>query len=573
MQVSVLALGLGLLVSFAAAAEVKPGAVVPWTTYEAETAKTNGTILAPDYQGQTPAREASGRSHVRLASKGDFIEFVAKNNAQGVVIRYSLPDGTGQARLSLKAGDHIAINVALTSTLSHLYGAYPFTNDASAGSPRNFWDEVRVMPGEIRAGDVVRLEIGAEGAESECLVDFLELETVELPLAMPSGALSVADYGATPNDDSDDRPALLAAIAAGKEQKKTVWIPAGRFVVKGPVEVSDVALQGAGMWHTTLVGVADYAVENRVSILGNGSNVTLSDFAVTGNLDYRNDSEPNDGIGGSFGTGSTLRNLWIEHTKAGVWITNSDGILIEGCRFRNTIADGLNLCVGMRNSTVRNCSSRGTGDDGFAMWPATYMPAKYAHGMNRFMNCTAQLTSLAQGFSLYGGESNSVSDCLAIDIPLGAGLFTSTTFPTELGFRGTTVFERNRVVRAGAREGAIGFVANRIDLVGLRFDDIEVIDSPNDAVRFMSVGGRALRDTSMSRIRITNAGTSGKGYGIASADDAVGSVRLQEVSVENAASGALRNVSPTFTIDGDKGIVDAKKHHPGAVAPGVAEKR
>src|ERR1039458_7153807 len=124
-------------------------------------------------------------------------------------------------------------------------------------------------------------------------------------MEQPAQSLAVTDFGATSNDQSDDRPAFLATITAAKAQNKSVWIPAGTFIIKGPIQVSDVVIRGAGMWYSTLVGVDDYTPGNRVAIDGNGSNVTLADFAIIGKLNYRNDSEPNDGIGGSFGERST----------------------------------------------------------------------------------------------------------------------------------------------------------------------------------------------------------------------------------------------------------------------------
>src|SRR5882724_9361450 len=68
------------------------GAAVPWTTYEAEQASANGTVLGPDYTGRTPAREASGRRCVRLGKTGEYLEFPAKADAQGIVVRFSIPD-------------------------------------------------------------------------------------------------------------------------------------------------------------------------------------------------------------------------------------------------------------------------------------------------------------------------------------------------------------------------------------------------------------------------------------------------------------------------------------------------
>jgi hypothetical protein len=540
-------------------------AALSWTTYEAEQASTTGSVLGPDYTGHTPAREASGRKCVRLAKTGEYLEFPARAEAQGIVVRYSIPDSAdghgADATLGLYINGQLRKKLPVTSRYSHLYGEYPFNNTPPSGKPRDFWDEVRLMPGPIHAGDMVRLQKDADDAAAEYLIDLVDLEPVPAPLERSENSLSVTDFGATADDESDDHAAFLAAISAAKEQKKSVWIPTGRFVVKGPIKVSDVAVRGAGMWHSILVGVENYTPENRVALYGDGSNVALSDFAIIGKLNYRNDEEPNDGIGESFGTGSTIRNLWVEHTKTGAWIVNSDGLLVEGCRFRDTIADGINLCLGMRNTIVRDCTARGTGDDCFAMWPATYKKPTLSHGSNRFVHCTAQLPFLAQAFAIYGGEGNSVEDCEAIDISYGAGLFASTTFPTEFGFRGTTTYQRVHITRSGYDDGAIGTVANLIDLAGLRFNDIEIVDSPKDGIKFTSMKDHALRDAVFDRIRIVNPGASGAGHGIVEAPGAVGSATLSNVSVLNPKTAGWLDNAPGFElvrgagnsgIDGDK---------------------
>jgi hypothetical protein len=285
-----------------------------------------------------------------------------------------------------------------------------------------------------------------------------------------------------------------------------------------------------------------------LAIDGNGSNITLADFAIIGKLNYRGDSEANDGIGGSFGTGSIIRNIWMEHTKTGAWLVNSDGLVVEGCRFRDTIADGINLCVGMHNTIVRNCTVRGSGDDCFAMWPATYTKAIYPAGGNHFVNCTAQLPSLAQGFSIYGGDGNSVEDCEAIDIPYGAGLYASTTFRTEDGFSGITMYRDISVIRAGDGDGAIGTVANLVDLAGLRFEDIDVIDSPTDGIKFTSMNGRVLSDATFDRIRIVNAGMCGAGCGIVEAKGAAGSATIRDVTIVNPRTSGFQNNASAFNL-------------------------
>ncbi len=101
-----------------------------------------------------------------------------------------------------------------------------------------------------------------------------------------------------------------------------------------------------------------------------GSHIHLADFSIIGRLNYRNDNEPNDGIVGAGCADSSISNVWLEHTKVGIWIYNGVNLVIEGCRFRDLIADGVNLCVGTSGTVIENCTARGTGDDCFAIWPA-----------------------------------------------------------------------------------------------------------------------------------------------------------------------------------------------------------
>jgi hypothetical protein len=550
-------LALIALVHPADASEAQRGATVPWVTYEAEQATTSGRILGPDYTGRTPAREASGRRCVSLAVTGEFLEFAAKADAQGLIVRYSIPntpDGNGaDATLSLYINSRFRAKLAMTSRYSYLYGDYPFNNQPSSGTPRHFWDEVRLMPGTIHAGDVIRLEKDADDAAAQYLIDFVDLESVPPPVEKPTDSVSVTEFGAIADGKFDNRSAFLSAIDAARQQHKTVWIPPGQFAIKGPIQLNDITLRGAGMWYSTLLGVDDYTPSNRVAILGNGSNVTLADFAIVGKLRYRNDAEPNDGLGGSFGTGSIIRNVWVEHTKTGAWLVNADGLLVEGCRFRDTIADGINLCIGMRNTIVHNCTSRGTGDDCFAMWPATYAKAVYEPGHNRFVNCTAQLPFLAQGFSIYGGDANSVENCKAVDIPYGAGVLASTMFPTEFGFHGMTTFRGIDITRSGDLDGSIAVMTNLVELVGLRFEDIDVLDSPTDGIKFNCIKGLAVGDATFNRIRIMNPGVSGAGCGIVATAGAVGSATIANVNVLNPRTIAYENHASAFNIIRDAG--------------------
>jgi hypothetical protein len=189
------------------------------------------------------------------------------------------------------------------------------------------------------------------------------------------------------------------------------------------------------------------------------------------------------------------------------------------------------------------------------------MKSTYRPGFNRIVNCTGQLPFLAQAFSVYGGEANSVENCRAIDIPYGAGLFASTTFPTEFGFRGTTTFRRIAMTRAGGDDGAIGIVANLVDLPGLRFEDVDVLDSPTDGIKFTSMKDHVIGDTVFDRIHIVRPGLAGAGCGIVEASGAVGSATVNNVTVVDPKTVGCRDNAAAFKLirgAGNSGL-DEKK--------------
>ncbi len=206
------------------------------------------------------------------------------------------------------------------------------------------------------------------------------------------------------------------------------------------------------MWHTTFVGDESLygQAARRVRFKLSGRNIHLADFAIVGKLNYRNDDEPNDGIVGAGCADSSVARVWLEHTKVGIWIYNGTNLLIEGCRFRDLLADGVNLCVGTSGTIIQNCTARGTGDDCFAIWPAAsdqgFVGPGTPPGKNVIRRCTGQLPFLANGGAIYGGANNRIEDCVFTDISAGCGILLSTTFPTEdeqrnmdNNFSGTTV--------------------------------------------------------------------------------------------------------------------------------------
>jgi hypothetical protein len=530
------------------------GATVPWTTYEAENMTINGgTILGPQYAPNVVASESSGRQCVRLNATGQYMQFAARAPANALVVRYSIPDTADGAgadyTLSLYRNGSFIQKLAMTSKYSWLYGAYPFTNNPAAGSPRNFYDEVRVLGLTINAGDVVRLEKDADDSASYYVIDLVDLENTPVPLNAPANSLPITGYGAVGDGVTDCTEALQNCINAAQGQGKTTWVPAGTYLIKGTINLpTGTTIQGAGMWHSKLIGSAalyNTDPSRRLNLNGNGGDIHLADFAVLGFLRYRNDSESNDGLGGCYGAGSTISRIWIEHTKTAAWITNSLGLVVDGCRFRDTLADGINLCVGMRGTTVTNCTARGTGDDCFAIWPADYVTPAYAPGLNVITHCTGQVPFLANGGAIYGGDSNRIEDCLFEDIPYQNGVLLSTTFPVSTNFSGTTVVQRCDVNRCGGSPAdpfaGLQICLQNRGLPGLNLNRLNLANSIASGLNII-YGAGTLSNAIMSEVLIPgyNLG-GGSAHGLWARSDAAGSL-----NVSNCTVAEYRNDSSRF---------------------------
>lgn len=545
------------------------GANLPWTTYEAEAMTTTGEVLGPRYEPHRVEMESSGLRCVKLRAAHEYVEFAATVPANTLVVRYSLPDapaGGGRGTtLTLSVNGQVVRSLGLTSRFSHLYGAYPFSNDPSQGKPRNFYDEIRVKDVALAPGDLVRLEKAAAD-DTECIVDLVDLEAAPVPLARPPASLSVLDFGAGGQGATDDTEALRRCIAAAVRERKCVWVPAGEYRLSGDIVLtSPVTIQGAGMWHTTFVGdEARYAqADRRVRFKLAGERIHLADFAIVGWLNYRNDDEPNDGVVGARCSASTVSRLWIEHTKVGVWIYNGTDLTIEGCRFRNLLADGVNLCVGTSGTVVSECSARGTGDDCFAIWP---VPSDQGFdqfrppGHNVIRHCTGQLPFLANGGALYGGAGNRIESCRFIDILTGSGILISTTFPTsdeakhiDNNFSGTTVVRDCDLVRCGgydhawAWRGALQFCMDRRSITGVEVTNVTIRDTLSDAISVVGPGSAkgegTLAQTKLERVKVERVGLGTQRHGLSIREDARGGLQLVDSSL-----GEIRNDSKAFSV-------------------------
>jgi hypothetical protein len=521
------------------------GASVPWIEYEAEDAQSTGEILTPDRTFGTIAAESSGRSAIKLNNVRDHVQFKSEQPANSVVVRFVIPDsedGTGlESTISLYVDGVFRQKIQLTSKYAWSYGGEEETfNVPKAGGAHHFYDEARALVGDIPAGAIVKLQKDEDDTAEYYVIDLIDLEQVAPPLTKPDGYISIEECGAVPNSGQDAGDAIQACIEKARAAKTGVWIPVGVFEseIHG-FDVSDVTIQGAGMWYSTIHG--KYARFNCT-----GDHCRFADFAILGETILRDDKSPENGFNGSAGTGSRLENIWVEHTKVGFWVSGkTNGLVIMGSRFRNLFADGINFCNGTSNSVVENSHFRNTGDDAVASWSPARDPV---NTNNIFRFNTVQIPWRANCFAIYGGKDNRIEDNLCYDVVTYPGILIAQQFNSN-PFEGTTSVQRNSLIRTGGpmfnlKHGALKIWSAQGEIPGLEVKDI-LIDSPTFSGLQLD-GAYPITSASFENMEIINAGTDG----IHLTSVLSGDASFSSIIVDNSGNNAFLNHSPklNFTI-------------------------
>ncbi|MEV5611126.1 CARDB domain-containing protein [Streptomyces sp. NPDC052225] len=579
------------------------GAAVPYTEYEAEDGRYDGTLLKADAErtfGHTNfATESSGRASVRLNSTGQYVEFTSKNATNSIVVRNSLPDapnGGGQEKtLSLYADGKFVQKLTLSSKHSWLYGTTDqpegLTN-TPGGDARRLFDETHALLTQTYPqGTTFRLQRDAGDDAAYYIVDLIDLEQVAPAASKPAECTSITAYGAVPNDGIDDADAIQKAVTADqKGEIACVWIPAGQWrqekkiLTDDPlnrgqynqVGIRDVTIRGAGMWHSQLYSLIPPQDAGGINHPHEGNfgfdiddNTKISDIAIFGSGTIRGgdgNAEGGVGLNGRFGKNTKISNVWIEHANVGTWVGRDysnipelwgpgDGLEFTGMRIRNTYADGINFTNGTRNSTVFNSSFRNTGDDALAVWASKYVKdtsVDVGHD-NAFRNNTVQLPWRANGIAVYGGYGNKIENNLVYDTMNYPGIMLATDHD-PIPFSGQTLIANNGLYRTGGafwnedqEFGAITLFAQGPDIPGVTIRDTDIHDSTYDGIQFKT-GGGAIPDARISNVTISK---SNNGSGILAMGGARGSATLTNVTISGSRDGdVLIEPGSQFVING-----------------------
>lgn len=505
----------------------------PYERYEAEDGlcTTTGQFLLPSDVQTDLQSEASHQQAVQLARKGEYVSWVVNRPGDGLTLRFSLPDnteGTGTTgTLAVYAGDERVATMELSSYWAWQYCTdnYPGNTPRTDGIIRMRFDEQHVrLSRRVEQGETLRLERMSED-ENPYTIDFVELEPVPAPVqpqegwAVFDGTGDIADF-------------------IGSHEGQTIYIPEGRWETQQRIylrKADGTALIGAGMWYSEIYFSAPSDNINTYS--HRGIEADRSDLRVEGlylntannRRYYMEDSRYQVGKAfmGNWGRRSVIRDCWAEHFECGAWIADysgsvSEDLLIEGCRFRNHYADGVNCSQASTRHTVRNCSFRNNGDDDMASWTTSRrcVGVEYAY-------CTAENNWRASSLGFFGGTAHRAHH-LAIFDALECGVRVNADF-SGLGFGDTDSLYIHDITvhHCGCQQGTKGvagdFWGNRqgalniggtsnYDVQNVVFENITVKDSRLDAVYMQAGSGKRLKNIVLRDVTIDGAGRYGIFY-------------------------------------------------------------
>jgi hypothetical protein len=548
------------------------GADLPFVEQNAATsphARTNGTVLGPDYHYGTLASEATGRTAVQLAGQGKYVSFTLTRAANAVDFHYALPDslhgGGINAPLSLYVDGRAETALQLTSQFSWLYGNYPFSNNPSVGKPdgqvpHDFYSDVRYRFGRtLPAGTVVTLQVDAGDNAPWYVVNTADFEQVAPPKAKPDGFLDATTLGVDATGATDTTAALQQAIDTASAAGHGLYLPPGTYTLSAPLNVDHVTIAGAGEWYTVLTG-------HDVSFAGKqnppSSQVDISGLAIFGNVDVRDDSNSADtGFNGGF-SDSRISHVWIQNEKVGAWIIGpSTGLTLDHLRIQDTTADGINLDAAggpVTHTVIAQNFLRNTGDDGLALWSQNYGDTD-----DTLLRNTVDSPGLANNIGVYGAGANDIIDgnLLQDTVTRGGGIGIGQRFGS-VPMSGPLRITGNTLVRTGQWDpgwdygvGAIWFDPQQGAMtapVEIRGNDI--VDSPYSAFMFQNsnpalgaaaaapTGGNAVSGVSIDDNRVSGVGS------YVFQDQAPGSVNVSGTHATGVALAGVFDCGAGFTL-------------------------
>ncbi|MEY9934391.1 hypothetical protein ABH926_009059 [Catenulispora sp. GP43] len=517
------------------------GATLPYTEYTATSpqTQTTGAVLPASTTYPSIQAESTGRRAVQLTATGQYMQVTLTQPANSIVVRYSIPDNSdgsaASAPIALYANGNKVQDLTLTTKYSWLYGGgYYDTHSPSSGAAHHFYDETRALIGNWPAGTVLKLQKDAADTAASYTFDVIDTEQVDAAFAMPANFVPITNYGVTPNNGADDTSAINNALSALAGTGTGLYFPSGTYDISGRISINGVPVRGAGEWYTTIQSTAENGMGG---LYTTGGVNQIADLTISGDQTSRNNDSGAAAIEGTFAQGSLLFDVWMEHTKVGLWAVPAVGLYASGLRVRDVFADGVHVHGGSSGTRIDQSQVRNTGDDNLAL---------DTEGGN-VVNCslvdnTVESPIQANGIGVYGGSGNAVIGNQVSDtVAFGSGITISTRFGA--GFSGPTTVSGNALTRTGSYEynagssiGALWIYASQSDITQpVTVSNNTITNATYEAV--LMGDGKQIANLTLDHLAISGAGT----YGIDIRNLTGGGMTANYVTVTGAASGGLNN--------------------------------
>lgn len=574
----------------------------PYLRYEAESGKcsTNAAFLPVSFDQTTLQSEATNQQALQLTAQNHFVEWTNSQVADGLTIRFSLPDnatGTGtKDTLALLVNGEFAAFVPLDSYWAWQYfyktmsPVYPDNTPAANKFPRMRFDETHVkLATKIPENATFRL-VKKNANDIVCTIDFVELEDVPPALTFDE----IADVNKVQYTSANGSLQSFILSNLGK----TIFLPAGRYLSDKRLNLNadSTKLIGAGMWYSEIFFTAssdDRGTYNQRGIESSRNNIVIDGIFLNtiNNKRYydNNDSyQVGKGFMGSFGSNSIIKNVWVEHFECGAWIEAAQNLTLTDCRFRNNYADGINFCYGTKNSTFEKASLRNNGDDDLATWSRSNQTCEN----NTFAYCTAENNWRASSLGFFGGKQNSAHHILIID-PMEAGFRVTCDFPgASFSTVGFSEMHDISVYNGGAQNGINGTrgdlwgnqqgalhlnSSSQYDLQNIKISNIDLYNSKFNAL-YIGSTSKFIRNLILENIYIHSAGNFGAYFSGTKGDAQYCNIVYANIGAANNTNtvpsafsftqsaecvSAVNNYTlPTFKVSSDKGQITISEIEP-----------
>lgn len=198
-------------------------------------------------------------------------------------------------------------------------------------------------------------------------------EPFQMPAPRQGMVLNVVDFGATPDDPSDDDGVAFNAALQHAQAGEEIIIPAGRFHFQSTVTISQshVALRGSGQDETKLVArlASNGSTRRLITVREGVTDLMLSDFTITrdeGELYYGIEiGRKNPTVGAH-----AVERIWLHRLRVvrfdarGLNLRTAKHVLISNCIVGKAIADledggngfGITLNNQSENNVIVHCA-------------------------------------------------------------------------------------------------------------------------------------------------------------------------------------------------------------------------